>query len=101
MTAVGIPVTLRLLQTSEGGRRSPIRNGYSAVARFGHDETDFGFVLSMDRDELAPGDEASGTVEIWAGEYLPHLEPGAPFEVREGPSVVGRGVISSRDIRER
>ena len=87
-------VTIRLLSTCKGGRRSAIKSGYRSLIRFDNSDDDFGFELTLEVDSLVPGEVANGTISIWASEYLPQISVGQSFEVREGSRVVGHGEIS-------
>ena len=93
MTRRVITADLRLLQTNEGGRSSPIESGYRSLARFEGTETDFGFELELDADRLAPGESGTGRLSFWAVDELPELATGQSFELREGSRVVGHGAV--------
>jgi|1185.fasta_scaffold35428_3 elongation factor Tu len=88
-------VTVRLLSTADGGRKTPLRSRYRSLIRFDNADADVGFQLTVDGGELAPGSVGTGQVTFWAADFVESLSlsEGATFEIREGTRTVGRGTI--------
>jgi hypothetical protein len=82
---------LTLLPTREGGRRTAIGSGYRSIIRLMGTSQDFGMELRCDHN-IEPGATGQVEVTVWAGDLFPTVKAGDAFEIREGPTVVGRGV---------
>jgi elongation factor Tu len=78
-----------LLNTGEGGRKTPCASGYTPQFYFGTSDVP-GTLIFADR-VLAPGDRAE--VEFELGHPVA-LEAGMRFAMREGGRTVGAGVVS-------
>jgi translation elongation factor EF-Tu-like GTPase len=95
--AAFIEAEVTLLPPDEGGRRSGIRTGYRCNCHFDgrpsdpdHDAT---FYL-LDVDEVAPGAKALTRVHPHHPDDWRLLTKGSTFELREGPRVIGRAVVT-------
>ena len=90
-------VRINLLASEAGGRSTALCSGYRSLLRFEGNSSDFGFELLLDSQEgvnqISPGGEGFGRISLWAIDYVPLLYAGQRFEVREGLTVVGHGVI--------
>jgi elongation factor Tu len=91
-------VEVALLSTDDGGRKSPIRDGYRpiSVVGTGDDELLIGLAQLRLARELAPGDSGVGTLEFSrsvAELAKAKLPPGADFALAEGRKVVGRAQV--------
>jgi elongation factor Tu len=86
--------TVRLLPAAEGGRRTPVRSGYSP--QFYVRTTDVSGVLNLDggcdRTEATPGETVQVTVAL--GKPVA-LDAGQTFAIREGGRTVGAGTITT------
>jgi translation elongation factor EF-Tu-like GTPase len=101
MTAKYISVEVSFLREDQGGRSAGIVDRYRAQLRFEGAETEFGTELRLPEPTLERGERSTGTLRVWAGEFLPPLAAGRRFELREGSKIVARGVVTSSDMRER
>ena len=83
--------TVYLLSAAEGGRRGPVRSGYSP--QFYVRTTDVSGVLDLGVVAQAkPGETAQVTVEL--GKPVA-LDVGQSFAVREGGRTVGAGTVTA------
>jgi elongation factor Tu len=88
--------TLHLLTAAEGGRRTPVRSGYSP--QFYVRTTDVPGVLNLgsaaavDQAEAVPGETVQVTVAL--GKPVA-LEAGQTFAIREGGRTVGAGTVTA------
>jgi elongation factor Tu len=86
--------TLHLLSAAEGGRRTPVRSGYSP--QFYVRTTDVSGALSLDDaggpTEALPGETVQVTVAL--GKPVA-LDAGQTFAIREGGRTVGAGTVSA------
>jgi elongation factor Tu len=103
--------TLHLLSTAEGGRRTPVRSGYSP--QFYVRTTDVSGVLHLDAvnaaDTGTAGTGVAGTGVAGTGEAVPGetvqvtvmlgkpvaLDSGQAFAIREGGRTVGAGTVTA------
>jgi elongation factor Tu len=85
--------TLHLLSAAEGGRRTPVRSGYSP--QFYVRTTDVSGALSLD-DAAGPTEALPGeTVQVTVALGKPvALDAGQTFAVREGGRTVGAGTVA-------
>lgn len=88
---------VELLPTEQSGRTTPIRSGYRPQMHVQGDESDWVMAIeAMDPEPLEPG--SSGTIgfNLVSWETLPfRLFIGLEFDIREGYTIQGRGVITS------
>ena len=89
-----------LIPTSQGGKSRPIIGGGKYRPQFSVDSpeisTSFFVDVIQDRAALAPGETAIVEGQLLRPElFQGRLIPGARFEIREGKSIVGRGVLRS------
>jgi elongation factor Tu len=85
--------TLHLLSAAEGGRRTPVRSGYSP--QFYVRTTDVSGVLHLaaaGTAEAIPGETVQVTVEL--GKPVA-LDAGQAFAIREGGRTVGAGTVTA------
>ena len=86
--------TLHLLSAAEGGRRTPVRSGYSP--QFYVRTTDVSGVLELGgaggATEAAPGETVPITVAL--GKPVA-LDAGQTFAIREGGRTVGAGTVTT------
>jgi len=80
--------TLHLLSAAEGGRRTPVRSGYSP--QFYVRTTSVSGVLDLAPGEALPGDTVLVTVAL--GKPVA-LGEGQTFAIREGGRTVGAGTV--------
>jgi translation elongation factor EF-Tu-like GTPase len=85
---------IRLLSTSEGGRKGGIISGYRPNASFAESvNTDVQFEL-LYNSQLNPGEE--GTVSLKPLNFSsiePFLHFGSQFIIREGSKIIGQGIV--------
>jgi elongation factor Tu len=86
--------TLHLLSAAEGGRRTPVRSGYSP--QFYVRTTDVSGALSLD-DASGPTEALPGeTVQVTVALGKPvALDAGQTFAIREGGRTVGAGTVAA------
>jgi elongation factor Tu len=86
--------TLHLLSAADGGRRTPVRSGYSP--QFYVRTTDVSGTLSLD-DASGPTEALPGeTVQITVALGKPvALDAGQTFAIREGGRTVGAGTVGA------
>lgn len=93
-----LTASLRLLATPEGGRQTAIRRDVYRPLFFLGLSSASCRIDEIDKGTMSPGEEGKVVMtllhpERWGAE----LRPGARFEIREGPRVVGHGII--KDVR--
>jgi elongation factor Tu len=82
--------SLRLLPAAEGGRRTPVRSGYSP--QFYVRTTDVSGVLEFGDASVLPGTTVPVTVTL--GKPVA-LDVGQTFAIREGGRTVGAGTVTA------
>ncbi|MBD8614933.1 elongation factor Tu [Pseudomonas putida] len=80
-----------LVSHAEGGRLSPVFNGWKAQVYFRSADVTGVFELEPGVDMLLPGDHATMIITLVA---TIAMEPGLRFAVREGGRTVGFGVVA-------
>ncbi|MFD3002590.1 hypothetical protein ACFS7Z_19625 [Pontibacter toksunensis] len=87
--------TLKYRTTEEGGRKTPAKSGYRPGIKFGFDEMQTsGQQIFIDKEIVFPGDVVDAEIKIIAVDYFAGLlAEGMEFEFREGPVIIGKGVI--------
>jgi elongation factor Tu len=92
-----IRAAIRALSTEEGGRRSPIFTKYTPNFNFEpwrNERLNDGRIFLIDQSECAPGEECTVEVEFLFPDALPPaVTIGTPFNMQEGPRVVGTGTV--------
>lgn len=80
---------------AEGGRSTAAKSGYRPQVKFDFDEMQTsGQQLFIGRDFAFPGDTVEAKIKILAADYFAGcLAEGMTFEFREGPRVIGTGII--------
>lgn len=90
-----IRAILYALKKEDGGRHTPLFSGYRPAFYFGDRQTD-GAIAIIDKERLMPGEYAEISARLLHPEDVgDFLKAGVPFEIREGPMIVGRGVVIS------
>ncbi len=83
------------LSAKEGGRNTPIHNGYRPQFFFGTTDVTGEFSSLHDKEMIMPGDRATIDFDL---EKSVGVEEGMTFAVREGGKTIGAGrVISVSD----
>jgi hypothetical protein len=85
---------VRFLSRAEGGREGPLVAGYKAQLHL-DDRTLDAVCAFSERDPVRPGDTVIAS--IWLASHDGHvgwLHPGKSFELREGATIVARGVVT-------
>lgn len=90
---------VRLLSTDEGGKKTAIRSNYRPVFDLGGSwqglpVVNDGRVMLVDREELAPGDEGTVTIEPLYPEFWAALRTGLSIPMQEGARIVGYATIT-------
>ena len=101
-----IETRIRYLTTSEGGRKSGVASGYRGDfvydGMYCHGQQSFPDYGANDFVDL--GIEVRALVyfprEQWDRVHQHKLHVGKSFEIREGPRVVGTGVITRLDVEQ-
>lgn len=96
ITTVLIPeleVEIYYLTTEEGGRKTPVRNGYRG--QFYYDDCDWDAKQEfINIEECAPGQSVRAYLKTLSPEYHHgKFFEGKEFEIREGARVVGKGKV--------
>jgi len=81
--------------TAEGGRRTPVKSGYRSQVKFYFIEMQSsGQQTFLNKDIVYPGDIVDAEIIVVSPEIFENsLTEGTPFEIREGPTIVGVGQI--------
>lgn len=90
---------LRLVSTDAGGRKTAIRSNYRPTFDLGGTwqglpTLNDGRVMLVDREELAPGDEGTVTIEPLFPEFWGTLRTGLVIPMQEGSRIVGYATIT-------
>lgn len=98
-----VEARIRYLTADEGGRRTPVGNGYRG--QFFYDDNDYdGFQYFPDHENefVELGQEVRAYVAFlqdrWDRLHRDKLYVGKQFKIREGAKTVGEGVITSIDV---
>ena len=83
---------LFVIPTKEGGRHTPILEGYMPQFFFGTTDVTGALVDLQGLNMISPGDHARVSLEL---QKPVGMEPGMRFAIREGGKTVGAGVIVS------
>ncbi|MCH5716422.1 EF-Tu C-terminal domain-related protein [Niabella hibiscisoli] len=86
---------LKYLDTSEGGRKTPAFSKYRPQIKFGFDDMQTsGEQTFINKTVVNPGEEVEASIRIIAVDHFKNrLQEGMAFEFREGPRIIGTGVI--------
>lgn len=97
MQYVDFIADLKYLTTQEGGRTTPAFSGYRPQVKFDFAEMQTsGQQKFLDKETVYPGDTVKAAIKIISVEYFAHsLTEGLTFDFREGPKIIGLGVITS------
>jgi elongation factor Tu len=88
-----IAAKIYFLSPEEGGRQTPIFSGYRPALYFGEKQTDGAITLTTG-GHAVPGTACEVVIKLLHPEHVGDaLKPMAPFEVKEGSRVVGRGHV--------
>lgn len=89
-------VRVMMATTAEGGRRSPISDGYRASWQLGDEDALADALVDMDEQAmLAPGETGTVLVTPLVPEAWERVEAGDSIKLREGRRVVGQGQVLS------
>jgi elongation factor Tu len=95
MRAPDVEAEITFLPTAEGGRTTPALSGYRPNHKIKTDYLTSGVHYYYDREEVAPGETALGTITFITPEAYPHsLRVGQEIEIQEGARVYGRAKIT-------
>lgn len=83
------------LTTKEGGRQHPSYDGYRPQLAYDGEEWD-GMHRYPDDEWAWPGGTFRTLITVREPWRHPNLVPGKKFEIKEGPRVVGYGVVTKR-----
>jgi Elongation factor Tu C-terminal domain len=88
---------LKYLTNEQGGRMTPAFSGYRPQVKFKFAEMQTsGQQKFLDKEMVFPGDTVRAAIKIISVEYFAHsLTEGMNFEFREGPNIIGTGIIKS------
>jgi elongation factor Tu len=92
--------SLRLLSTDEGGRTTPFVSGYRPQFFTADPDTSTSAFINVVGDglELAPGEHCRICFDLLRPElFQDELAPGLKFNLREGPRIVGHGIVDAID----
>jgi translation elongation factor EF-Tu-like GTPase len=99
-----IEARIRYLTTEEGGRKTPLANGYRGQFYYDGDDHDgFQFFPDVKGEELIElGTEVRAFVrfrtERWEQIHRHNLHVGKAFQIREGRRVVGEGIVTQLEV---
>ncbi|HEY3198762.1 MAG TPA: hypothetical protein VGJ57_12200 [Nitrospirales bacterium] len=90
----GFRAKVSFLKTEEGGRKGYVASRiYYPSITFGNKETGSQFEIE-NLERVLPGEQCVAKVILVSPEFVySELKVNAPFEVREGSKIVGRGII--------
>jgi hypothetical protein len=81
------------LSAKEGGRNSPVYSGYRG--QFHIRNSDWDAVQEfIDKEICQPGETANAYLKFATVHNIIPMAIGTPFQIREGATVVGRGIIT-------
>ena len=86
--------SIRLRQTAEGGRGTPIVRGYRSTLRFADTCKDCAIYFE-EKQALMPGEECVVTLRFPSNFGREVVLLGATFDITEGPHIVGNGIIQN------
>ena len=83
------------MSTEEGGKTSPLFNGYFPLFNFDGQHLDGGEITFEQEGMIMPGDSFSGEVKMIAEEewHTDNIYPGADFTIHEKGKIIGTGVV--------
>ena len=86
--------SITLLKTEEGGRINPVCSGYRG--QFHYDDHDWDAIYTFATDaEIEPEETSEAMIQLMSPwEHSGRLVEGKEFLVREGPTIVARGLIT-------
>ena len=90
-----VEAEITLFPTEAGGRQGPAFSGYRPGHKVRDDYITTGTQHFIERDELAPGETALGTITFITPEVYPHcLWVGQEIDIQEGSRVIGLARIT-------
>lgn len=90
-----IEAEISFLRTEDGGRHSPAFSGYRPHHKIREDYQTSGVHEYIDRDHIAPGDQALGRITFISPEAYPGcLWIGREILIQEGNRTVGRARVT-------
>ena len=86
---------LKYKTTEQGGRRTPATTGYRPQVKFDFTEMQTsGYQKFFGTDKVYPGETVLAEVSILSAQFFENqLEMGMEFEIREGATIIGYGII--------
>ncbi|NQX39956.1 hypothetical protein HQN84_13960 [Pedobacter steynii] len=93
--AVDFIAELSYRTSAQGGRSTPAKSGYRPAVKFDFDEMQTsGQQTFIGKDTVFPGETVDAKIKIIASDYFAGcLTEGMIFEFKEGPKVIGTGII--------
>lgn len=87
--------TLTYNTTEQGGRKTAAKTGYRPQVKFDFDEMQTsGQQTFIERELVFPGDTVDAEIKILSADYFANrLTEKMQFEFREGPRIIGTGII--------
>ena len=94
---IRVRASITLLSSESGGKKHPVRKGYSPNHNFG-DSTNSEFYVGRlqldEQDSLAPGETWELVVHFLSGRGLREkFTPGTSWRIQEGAKLVGEGTV--------
>ena len=94
---IRVRAAIRLLPTSESGRKAPIRGSYRPNHNFGTPDNRamrVGYIDFPEGTWLSPGETAETVIAFWeAPGLVDELHPGREWRIQEGGLLVGIGTV--------
>jgi hypothetical protein len=93
LTSPEIEAEIYYLTEGEGGRQTPVGNGYRGQFCYNNKDWDAPQQF-IDKVWCNPGEKVKVQLQTLSPEYhVGHIKPGMEFETREGRKIVGRGKV--------
>ena len=93
---VVVQARIRMLDTAEGGRRTPFITGYRPHFVFNAAHGRDGQITLLDREQMEPGEQGNVTIRFLIHSRNPYPHPPAAddlFLIQEGGRILGEGII--------
>ncbi len=92
-----IEACVRYLTTIDGGRKTPVANGYRGQFHYEHNDKVWDAIQTFP-DGIEPGRMIKSIIwfpdESWNNHHIDHVYVGMRFEIREGRKIVARGLVT-------
>ena len=91
-----IEVSVTYLQTSDGGRRTPVYDGYRGQFHYKDDNVAWDAIQNFpENEQVIPGETARAYISFLSPEsHVGKITEGTSFLVKEGDRVVATGTVS-------